>query len=277
MKHKFMDTLQLLMWCVTCIFIGILLAGPLEKLQPSASSEVNPYVLAAVIVGFILLGAVFWTYAMKRFQPKWIDAGFALVVSYAVVDALYRLVLTETILYRVFALVPFTVIFLTIIYGAKMMRKSWKSAFVLMPFINSIMIVFFAIVAARIGNMLTPLVALLALGGAAVYDMWAVWRSKKMIKMANYFVERRIFPMIAVPTAKEGRFALLGGGDLFFIIIVAVSFMKTSPFISALTTIGMTASVVGLFLFAKKGRMYPALPYILVGAVAAIVIGLAIL
>ncbi|MDH3353502.1 MAG: presenilin family intramembrane aspartyl protease, partial [Nanoarchaeota archaeon] len=151
---------------------------------------------------------------------------------------------------------------------------------------------------------LTPvsIIALLVL--ISIYDMWAVWRSGIMQKMAKFQMEElKIFGGFLVPSASDKvkaqiekiklkykdkkmpasvrnkkfkvKLAILGGGDIIFPIITAGVFMWAYPeqilfgikgLVPALFVIG--GSLVGLisiFLFSKKGKAYPAMPYITTG------------
>jgi presenilin-like A22 family membrane protease len=125
--------------------------------------------------------------------------------------------------------------------------------------------------------------------------MWAVWRSGIMQKMAKFQMEElRIFGGFLIPSAsdkikkqierikqkykgkkmpdrvKKRKFkvnlAILGGGDVIFPIIAAGVFMRAFGLIPALfVTGGALVGLTFLFLITKKGKAYPAMPYISVG------------
>lgn len=138
----------------------------------------------------------------------------------------------------------------------------------------------------------------------SIYDAWAVWKSGIMQKMAKYQMETlQIFGGFLLPsmskkekeklrklkqkyknkkiptTAKKRKFkvnlAILGGGDVIFPIITAGIFMWSFPkqallgingLIPALFIIG--GALLGLsylFINTKKGKAYPAMPYISTG------------
>jgi presenilin-like A22 family membrane protease len=138
----------------------------------------------------------------------------------------------------------------------------------------------------------------------SIYDAWAVWKSGIMQKMAKYQMETlQIFGGFLLPsmsekekeklrklkekyknkkiptTAKKRKFkvnlAILGGGDVIFPIITAGVFMWTFPeqalfgingLIPALFIIaGALLGLTYLFLNTKKGKAYPAMPYISTG------------
>jgi presenilin-like A22 family membrane protease len=133
----------------------------------------------------------------------------------------------------------------------------------------------------------------------SIYDMWAVWHSGIMQKMAKYQMNTlRVFSGFFVPyISKELRMklkkmkkskskkkirvnlAILGGGDVVFPIITAGVIFKTAsvnlPFglsnftgglIPALFVIaGATLGLTLLFMFSEKKKFYPAMPFITAG------------
>jgi len=146
-----------------------------------------------------------------------------------------------------------------------------------------------------------PAIAILVV--ISIYDMWAVWKSGIMQKMAKFQMEElKIFGGFLIPTLsgkvksqikrikekykgkkmpdrlKKKKFkvnvAILGGGDIIFPIIVAGVFMRaSSSFIPALFIIfGALAGLIFLFAITKKGKSYPAMPYISVGIFLGIIL-----
>ena len=121
----------------------------------------------------------------------------------------------------------------------------------------------------------------------SVYDIWAVWHSGIMQKMAKYHINTlKIFPGFLVPhitktlrakikkmkksdLKKKGvkvNIAILGGGDIVFPIITAGVVMASLGFWPAILTIlGATAGISYLFFFGKKKKFYPAMPFITAG------------
>jgi len=127
----------------------------------------------------------------------------------------------------------------------------------------------------------------------SVYDMWAVWRSGIMQKMAKYQIDKlNIFSGFFVPyadkktrkkikllkeklkdkkiskkDAKLKKFkinvAILGGGDIIFPIITAGVFYRIMGLIPALIiTASATLGLLYLFILAKKKKYYPAMPFL---------------
>jgi len=128
----------------------------------------------------------------------------------------------------------------------------------------------------------------------SLYDMWAVWKSGIMQKMAKYQINKlKIFAGFFIPYVSKTmrnkikkmkkselkkkkikvNVAILGGGDVIFPIIAAGVMLKTFPetIIPALLVIlGAALGLVYLFVFAEKKKFYPAMPYISAGIFIAI-------
>jgi len=157
-------------------------------------------------------------------------------------------------------------------------------------------------IAAIFVPILTPfsIIALLVL--ISIYDMWAVWKSGIMQKMAKFQMEEiKIFGGFLIPSAskkvkaqiqklklkyknkkmpekiKNKKFkvnlAILGGGDVIFPIIAAGVFLRAYGLIPALLIIlGAFTGLAFLFSISKK-KAYPAMPYITVGIFLGMLIG----
>ena len=132
----------------------------------------------------------------------------------------------------------------------------------------------------------------------SVYDIYAVWHSGFMQKMAKFQINQlKIFTGFFLPYAdkktkekikflkekyknkipnkilKTKKFkiqlAILGGGDVVFPMILAGVVLKAFGFFPALIiSLFATLSLLYLFVLAKKGKFYPAMPYLTAGCVA---------
>lgn len=151
----------------------------------------------------------------------------------------------------------------------------------------------------------------------SIYDIWAVWHSGIMQKMAKYQInELNIFSGFFVPyISKKLRdkikkikaksrnknkkvkvkvnLAILGGGDVIFPLITAgvvmlkfpETFHKTNSalfgipgLLPALFVIGgATLGLTYLFLFSKKKKFYPAMPFITAGIFLGLILSYIIL
>ena len=160
---------------------------------------------------------------------------------------------------------------------------------------NSTELLIYPGIAAVFVPILTPITIIVLLILISVYDMWAVWKSGIMQKMAKFQMEElKIFGGFLIPSLtktakaqiakvkqkyknkkipekiKKKKFkvnlAILGGGDVIFPIITAGVFMRAFGLIPALFIIfGALAGLVFLFSITEKGKSYPAMPYISVG------------
>jgi len=132
----------------------------------------------------------------------------------------------------------------------------------------------------------------------SIYDMWAVWKSGIMQKMAKYQIDKlKIFSGFFVPyISKQTRrkikgwkktlkktelkkkkikinIAILGGGDVIFPIITAGVMLKTLGLVPAIFVIlGATLGLAYLFFFSEKKKFYPAMPFITGGILVGILI-----
>jgi len=136
----------------------------------------------------------------------------------------------------------------------------------------------------------------------SVYDMWAVWRSGIMQKMAKYQINKlKIFSGFFIPYLSEKtkalvqrikspkelvkkkikvNVAILGGGDVIFPIIASGVMLKVFgyvnlaglniPLASIIVLLGAAFGLTYLFFFAEKKKFYPAMPFITAGILVGI-------
>jgi len=144
-------------------------------------------------------------------------------------------------------------------------------------------------------NLWTIIVLLILI---SIYDMWAVWHSGIMQKMAKYQIQKlKVFSGFFVPYASKKvrekiknmkktlskkqlekkkikvNIAILGGGDVIFPIITAGVVLRIFGLIPALfVTAGATLGLAYLFFFAEKRKFYPAMPFISAGIFAGMIL-----
>jgi len=111
----------------------------------------------------------------------------------------------------------------------------------------------------------------------SLYDMYAVWHSKHMIKMAKFQTASGVFAGLMIPYSapafkgpkKKVRTAVLGGGDIGFPLIFAGTVLAVSGFVPALIiSLGATAALLVLLLLSQKDKFYPAMPFLTLGCTA---------
>ena len=151
--------------------------------------------------------------------------------------------------------------------------------------------------------MLTLPVIIVILLLISVYDMWAVWKSKLMVKMAKYQINNLgIFGGFMIPYADKKtkskikllkikyknsipdkiirksklkiHMAILGGGDIVFSLIAAGVFFRTYQSLAGtlIVTLFTILALLGLFIFGKKQKSYPAMPYLTTGILIGMII-----
>lgn len=129
-------------------------------------------------------------------------------------------------------------------------------------------------------NIWTVIIFLLLI---SAYDIYAVWHAKFMQKMAKFQInELKVFSGFFVPYIrpedrkyinKKGRgkkikvsLAILGGGDIALPILAAGVVLLSQGFLAAITvSLFATLALLYLFLYSKKGKYYPAMPFISAG------------
>ncbi|MEN9625783.1 MAG: hypothetical protein RL557_111 [archaeon] len=142
-------------------------------------------------------------------------------------------------------------------------------------------------------NVLWTIIILLVI---SLYDIWAVWHSQFMQKLAHYQINNlKFFTGFFIPYANKKQkekikllkqkytnekqlekqlkkskikvsLAILGGGDIVFPIITAGIFYKYYSLSSALIiTASATIALLYLFMMARKGKFYPAMPFLTIG------------
>ncbi len=137
----------------------------------------------------------------------------------------------------------------------------------------------------------------------SLYDAYAVWHSKHMVKMANFQTESKLFAGLTVPYKPsqsggkteikisipkgsnfkteekgEGKIALLGGGDIAFPLIFSGVVMQglvlnygldkfTALLNAFIITFFSGIALMLLFIYGKKDKFYPAMPFISAGCI----------
>jgi len=159
---------------------------------------------------------------------------------------------------------------------------------------------------AGIAVLLVPILdvkwALVLLLAISVYDAWAVWQSKHMVKLAEFQKGSTVFAGLMVPKrgaqrlkagsavsttggiaaksaprtpARGAGTAILGGGDIAFPLLFGGAVMEHTLLVSGsrlvalgaslLVTLGAALALAGLFWYSKKNTYYPAMPFLTAG------------
>ncbi len=294
MKHTWKITLILLAMFVVTQFIGLYVVNfyatthvingiptnvsapnlPFGLEQPVIEQESDFYkVFPSLIIAFIF--AILLLFFLTKFKAEFVlKAWFFLVVIIALSIAL------NSFLFKV----PYPIYFALIFAIVLAVFKTYKRNIIVHNLTELLIYPGVAAVFVPILNIWTIILLLILI---SIYDMWAVWHSGIMQKMAKYQMNKlKIFSGFYIPyLTKELRMklkkmknsknknkklriqlAILGGGDVVFPIITAGVMLKTFGFIPALfVIIGATLGLAYLFFIAEKKKFYPAMPFITTG------------
>jgi len=151
-----------------------------------------------------------------------------------------------------------------------------------------------AIIFLPILNLISATILLILI---SIYDMYAVWKSKHMVKLAKFQTQSKVFAGLFIPYAQEGKktnmkiahksqsetkektktvkvkSAILGGGDIAFPLIFSATVMEfliidigivksTALLLSGIISITTAAALAFLFWAAKEDKFYPAMPFV---------------
>lgn len=134
----------------------------------------------------------------------------------------------------------------------------------------------------------------------SLYDLYAVWKSKHMIKMAKFQTSTGLFSGLFIPYKKKERItkkitkkvrvkvrnAILGGGDIGFPLIFTGVVMKSlinsgiiryiAFFESLVVTFSVAVALFWLLMRSEKDKFYPAMPFLTIGCFVGYIIILGI-
>jgi len=314
MKHNLKITAIILAMFVITQIIGLVViyANPLKVdavQQDGTITEVqNPYlewvappepetereyagVFSQIIVAFviaIILLFLLMKYKIQAFLRFW----FFAVVSIALYLAFIALI----------KVLPWVVSLKTALIISAVLAiplafiKIYKKNILVHNFTELLIYPGIAVVFVPLLNVYTIIALLMVI---SMYDMWAVWHTGVMQKMAKYQINTlKIFSGFFIPymnkkqkamlekakaakNVKEGKIkmnvAILGGGDIIFPIIAAgVMYSAFGLMQAMLVPIGALVGLGYLFLLAEKKKFYPAMPFISAGIFVAMLVGLLI-
>ena len=308
MKHNPKITIILLVMFVVTQFIGLAVLhadifhleqevnGTIETVPNPHLSWIQPPEAETQKESFSMLGSLIFAFIiaisllilLSKFKIRFIlKAWFFLVVCIALFLTIYAFE----------KLVPFSIpsnlalIIPVIIALPLAFIKIFKREFLVHNFTELLIYPGIAAVFVPILKIYTIIIFLIII---SIYDIWAVWHSGIMQKMAKYQIDKlNIFPGFFVPYVSKKikskikkmkkselkkkkirvNVAILGGGDIIFPIITAGVMLKTWGFFPALFVIaGATLGLGYLFFFSEKRKFYPAMPFITTGIFAGMIL-----
>jgi len=274
----------------------------LETPQPNTQAEYSSF-FVTIIFAFIVAILIF--FLLTRMKIEFVlRAWFFIVVTIALTISLTSVFSLFTTYTFIAALLVAVALASLKIFGRNFLVHNFTELFIY-PGIAAVFV--------PILNLYTVLALLVLI---SIYDIWAVWHSGIMQKMAKYQIDKvRVFSGFFVPYMAKGmrakvknwkktlsksqlnkkkikvNVAILGGGDVVFPIITSGVVLKTAEitmpfglkqfvggFGSALFVIfGATLGLSYLFLVSEKKKFYPAMPFITAGIVVGMVLGWLIL
>ncbi|MDD5331570.1 MAG: presenilin family intramembrane aspartyl protease [Candidatus Nanoarchaeia archaeon] len=248
MKHNFKITLILIILFLAAQFLGLVIAKhylgndlpyQIERPEVNETSSAIDIILTIILASiFVFIMAKFKTYRLWKF---WFFLSLMLTLSIslsafipemialalAIVLALLRVFRNNVYLHNITEL---------FIYGA------------------------LAAIFAPMLNILSMIIILILI---SAYDMVAVWKTKHMIKLAEFQTKTKMFAGLFIPYKKDN--AILGGGDIGFPLLFAAVLFKYYSYQAFLIPIFSGLALTLLFIFAKKKKFYPAMPFLTAG------------
>jgi len=309
MKHQIKITLLLLLMFVCTQLIGLIVIdayAPKTTLNPTANNVTIPYGMqppeapAGISLGSLIISlaiAVLIFFLLMKIKAKslikiWFTIVVFLTVSIALTALMTKIFPGSNVRLDVIALIIAIPLTFYKIFKRNMLVHN-ATELLVYPGLAAMFV--------PILNIWTCLILLVAI---SIYDMWAVWHSSLMVNLAKFQIQKvQVFTGFLVPyMRKEDRIALkaaqkiktqkartaklrkikismalLGGGDVAFPLIFAGIVYRASGLIPALIIVaGSTIALGLLFLYSKKGKFYPAMPFITAGCIAAWLITLLI-
>lgn len=295
MKHNLKITLILLSMFLITQFIGLYVVNhylspenvlPYGMEPPQVENNTDFYTtfFPSIIIAFVI--AVVLLFLFTRFKLDFILRGWFFLVVLIALGIFFNSFLPNEkyvpLLALIFAL-PLALI------------KVYKRNFLIHNLTELVIYPSIAAVFVPLLNFWTVIFILILI---SIYDMWAVWKSGIMQKMAKYQINQlKIFSGFFIPyISKKVRMelkalpkselkekkvkanvAILGGGDVIFPIITAGVMLNLFGFWPALSVIiGATAGLSYLLFFAEKKKFYPAMPFITIGIALGLIVSLLI-
>jgi presenilin-like A22 family membrane protease len=161
--------------------------------------------------------------------------------------------------------------------------KAFRHSFIVHNFSELFLYGGLAVIFVPILNILVAVVLMLLL---SLYDAYSVWQSKHMITMAKFQTKSGVFAGLLIPykipkkVKKKGKKRMikiktdiLGGGDIGFPLLFAGAVLKEFGLAKAFIIPPFAAAaLLGLLLFSKKGRFYPAIPFLTAGCLIGLLV-----
>ena len=244
------------------------------------------YTFIFILIG-VLLGTVLLLMLIKFKKTNLWKLWYALAITLALSIAL------SGFIDKIFALIISIIISIFRIFKPNIFVNNFSELFIY----GGIAAIFVPIL-----NLFSVIMLLILI---SIYDAYAVWKSKHMVKLAKFQSNSKLFAGLMIPYNKKGfkninlnqdneknikenkksekinekqdkgNIAILGGGDIAFPLLFSGVIMKylaeqgysfINSFLGAnLITLGSAIALTILFIKSEKGKFYPAMPFISAG------------
>lgn len=233
--------------------------GPVEQEQMSIPASIA-FIVIGLLFGIILIMILNY-FGWKRVWKFWY--GFAMFIC---INIVFSSIMSNF----------YSAILSFILVVVKLVKRN-----VIVH--NLTEIISYAGLAALFSPLFSSISAMIVLVIFSVYDFIAVLKSGFMLKLANFQASSGAFAGLVLPykemhktlpymihkehtPAKETKIAVLGGGDIAFPLLFTGTIVATHTAFQAMLIIPFTAlSLLILFTYGKKGKPYPALPFVTAG------------
>ena len=259
----FLFLTETFLFSVTLIF-GIFCAFRLEKILEIQQIEIPP--LSSLKFIFYFFFATFLVFLIFKLLKTQKIKGKIYKILFVSVSFFSSLIFFESFLPEPFSLI---LVSLLIFWWA-------KNPIILNQ--NLLIIFSLAGIGASLGLVLKPEAVILILVVLSIYDFIAVYKTKHMVKIAKEMIETGTILGLVSPfelagflkstkeiKPGEGKFLILGGGDVAFPLIFSVSLLELGilkSFIVVLFSLFGLFSNLFFFLSQKERKAIPALPLI---------------
>ncbi len=307
MKHTWKITFVLLGLFLVTQLIGLAVVNSYTYIGDlpygmEPPEEVNPMEgLLSMLIAFAI--AISLIFILNKYKAKIIlRAWFFIVVVIALGITLYSILFYISPI-RAYASLIGAILALPLAYF-KIFKQNLiihnLTELMIYPGIGAVFVSFFYYSLNPLSSLFAVFLLLLVF---SAYDIWAVNHSGIMQKMAKFQInELKLFAGFFVPYMDKKQrdqikriklkykkkdaekklknkkvkvsLAILGGGDVVFPIIAAGTVLKILGFIPALFVVaGATLALLFLFSTARKGKFYPALPFLSGGIFIGMILG----
>lgn len=268
MKHDMQTSMKLTLYFLFSIVVAMSLRvfRPIPKAYDMTNFQLG--VAIGVALGVVILTTVLWTLAMRKWKMP-LEAVYGMISALVITQEFFRITGDEN---KIVAVCFYFLLAFAAVYTFTCMKHSWKMAKEMYPWANILMVLTIVIVMVQTAILIGFAASFLALGAFAVYDYIAVKRGL-MVDLAKGFIKQRIVPGIVVPKQEGRKLAIIGGGDVAFLVLVATAAYTMSFTAMVVMAACMFAGLmVLLFGLSRKGKFYPALPPIFAGAIVGVII-----